>query len=82
MQPHNYLVNMKYAEILYSASNGENIDSLYLARKYYSHALSLQSDKKSATQTRALWGLLQTCKAIEAHLKKEDAKNTEIIKTC
>lgn len=49
MQPHNYLVNIKYAEILYSASNGENIDTLYLARKYYSHALSLQSDKKAAT---------------------------------
>lgn len=82
MQPHNPLVNLRYAEILYSTANcgGESIDTLYLARKYYSHALALQSDKGS--QTRALWGLLQTCKAIETVMKKEDVKNTEVMRTC
>ena len=42
MQPNNYIVNIKYAEILYSSANGgENLDNLYHARKYYSHALTL-----------------------------------------
>jgi hypothetical protein len=42
MQPHNYLVNVKYAEILYSTANAaDNLDNLYLARKFYSHALAL-----------------------------------------
>lgn len=83
MQPTNYLVNIKYAEILYSIGTGnENLENLYNARKYYSHALTLQSEKAAETETRALWGLLQTCKAIEPLLKKEDEKNTEIILTC
>ena len=81
-QPNNYLVNTQYAEILYSLGNsGENLDSLMLARKYYSNALTLQDDQQSL-QTRALWGLLRTCRTIEHQLKKEDEKNTEIIKVC
>lgn len=59
MQPTNYLVNIKYAEILYSIGTGnENLENLYNARKYYSHALTLQSEKAAETETRALWGLL------------------------
>ena len=78
INPGNYHVNIRYAEILYSAGS-DNIDNLYTARKYYSHALTLQNDK---TATRALWGLLKVCKAIESNLKKEDEKNTELIKVC
>lgn len=59
MQPHNFLVNIKYAEILYSTANeGGAVDNLYLARKYYSHALAIQSESAAKSQTRALWGLL------------------------
>ena len=41
--PNNYLVNIRYAEILYSTANsaGDYIDNLYLARKYFSHALAI-----------------------------------------
>jgi hypothetical protein len=83
-------VNIRYAEILYSTANaGDNLDNLYLARKYFSHALALI--KCGGTEAmhqgtlglpRALLGLLQTCKAIDAQNKKEDEKNTLMIKTC
>jgi hypothetical protein len=57
---------MKYAEILYSLGNsGENLENLYNARKYFAHSLTLQTVGSSNQQVRALWGLLQTCKAIE-----------------
>ena len=83
MQPTNYMINIRYAEILYSTSNGgEYFENLLNARKYFSHALALQSDKQDKTQTRALWGLLKTCKTIESLNKKEEEKNTEIIRTC
>ncbi len=81
MQPTNYLVNIRYAEMLYSGGS-DNLENLYNARKYYSHALTLMSDKTAESSTRALWGLITTCKAIETLLKKEDEKNTEIILTC
>ncbi len=81
--PNNFMVNIKYAEILYSTANGgENLDNLYLARKYFSHALAIQGSQQEKSQPRALWGLLQTCKAIAAQSKKEDEKNSEIIRTC
>lgn len=80
-QPNNYLINLKYAEILYSLSSTDNLDNLLLARKYYSHALTLVEESHNKN-TRALWGLLQTCKAIESQSKKEDEKNKEIIRVC
>lgn len=58
MQPNNFLVNLRYAEMLYSQGTSDNIDNLYLARKYFSHALSLQDANKSNNLPRALWGLL------------------------
>ncbi len=82
-QPQNYMVNIRYAEILYSVGSGDDsLEELYSARKYYSHALTLQTDTTAKFSTRALWGLLQTCKAIEGLLKRIDNKNTEIILTC
>jgi tetratricopeptide (TPR) repeat protein len=84
LQPNNFIVNLRFAELLYSQGSGsssDNLDNYYLARKYYSHALSLQDDK-STMLPRALWGLLQTCKQIESLLKKEEEKNTQIIQTC
>lgn len=58
MQPNNYIVNIKYAEILYSLGNsGDNFENLLLSRKYYSHALALQDEKKTYL-IRAIWGLL------------------------
>lgn len=83
--PNNFMVNIKYAEILYSTANaagGDNLDNLYLARKYFSHALAIQGERQEKSQPRALWGLLQTCKAIGAQSKKEEEKNSEIIRTC
>lgn len=84
-QPNNYLVNIRYAEMLYSTANaGDNLDNLYLARKYFSHALTLiQCGGKTAPGLpRALLGLLQTCRSIDAQNKKEDEKNTLMIRTC
>ncbi len=40
MNPGNFHCNIRYAEILYSAGS-ENLDNLYNARKYFSHALAL-----------------------------------------
>ena len=40
LNPANYYCNIRYAEILYSAGS-DNLDNLYHARKYYSHALTL-----------------------------------------
>ena len=59
IQPHNYLINLRYAEILHSLGG---LDNLYLARKYFSHCLVLKEDGKCL---RALFGLLNTCKQIE-----------------
>lgn len=64
-------MNLKYAEMLYTMGSGNNnLDNLYLARKYFSHSLVLKED-----YPRALWGLLQTCKIIQSLAKKEDEKN-------
>lgn len=51
------MINLRYAEILYSQGGPDNVDNFYLARKYFSHALSLQ-DNKSSMISRALFGLL------------------------
>jgi hypothetical protein len=52
------MVNLKYAEILYTLGNhggaGAGNENYYMARKYYSHCLVL----KDGDYTRALWGLL------------------------
>jgi tetratricopeptide (TPR) repeat protein len=53
--PKNYLVNLRYAETLYSAyKTTENFDELALARKYFSHAAILKEDSCA----RALLGLV------------------------
>jgi len=46
---------------------------LHLARNYYTYALHFEEDNLPA-----LWGLLRTCKALEA-LKKSDAKNKDLL---
>ena len=79
LNPANPYCNIRYAEILYSAAP-EDIENLYNARKYYSHAMTLM--KEDSNSTRCLWGLLKVCKSIEGLLKKEDEKNTMIIKVC
>ncbi|CDW79983.1 isoform a [Stylonychia lemnae] len=81
LQPNNFIVNLRYAEMLYSQGGADNLDSLYLARKYYSHALTMQDDKSNML-SRALWGLLQTCKQLDILMKNKEEKNTEIILTC
>lgn len=73
------MVNLRYAEILYSLGNGGDLESLHLARKYFSHCLVL---KENGECNRALFGLLQTCKSLAVFDKKIDEKNAEIIKTC
>eukprot|EP00347_Sterkiella_histriomuscorum_P010177 403377310 len=82
MQPSNFIVNLRFAEMLYSQGGPENLDNYYMARKYFSHALSLIDEKVGNMQARALWGLLQTCKQIENLVKREEEKNTEILNTC
>ena len=85
MNPLNYSNNIRYAEILYSqaVANQNNMSSLELARKYFSHALVLiddVKDKKAAVNVpKALWGLLKTCQTIEKTASKEDARNDTII---
>ena len=76
-EPKNYLVNLRYAEILYSVqSNKDRLADLTNARKYFSHAAVL---KQGEEMPRILFGLLKCCQAIEKLSKKEDEKNTEMI---
>ena len=72
IQPNNFRLNLRYAEILYSMGG---IDNLFSARKYFSYALVL-----NPKYLRAQLGLIQTCKQIDAVQKKEDEKNSEILK--
>ena len=61
-QPKNYLINLRYAETLYSSARVcDNFEELQLARKYFSHAAILKIGKPCA---RALLGLVQTCQRI------------------
>lgn len=80
--PKNYLVNLRYAETLYSSfKSSQDFDELVLARKYFSHAAILQD----GNCTRALLGLVQCCGKIQTMLnenkKLQDTKNAEIFST-
>lgn len=85
-KPTNYLYNLKYAELMYSIGGGEN---LILARKYFSKAISLSEDplskeaNKEHKNTRAIWGLLETCARLEALGRKyQDEINEELTEMC
>ncbi|KAF0974347.1 hypothetical protein FDP41_006379 [Naegleria fowleri] len=52
--PENYIFHLKYADILYTIGDFRN------ARKYYSQSLNINSENN----TRALFGLYLTCKAL------------------
>ncbi|MFO0116073.1 MAG: tetratricopeptide repeat protein [bacterium] len=80
--PKNYLLNLRYAEILYSSHRQDRIGDLLLARKYFSHAAILKEDEKEPC-VRALLGLVRTCKQISAIAKKgeNDDKNKEVLHT-
>lgn len=76
-EPKNYLVNLRYAELLYSSSSkNDRLTDLLNARKYFSHAAIM---KEGEPDSRTLWGLLKTCQAIHKINKKEEPKNTEMI---
>jgi hypothetical protein len=77
-EPRNYLVNLRYAELLFSLTSKpqERQQDLLNARKYFSHAAIL---KEGAPDSRTLFGLLKTCLALDKVNKKEDTKNTEMI---
>jgi hypothetical protein len=79
--PKNYIINLRYAEVLYSAAK-DDYDQLVTARKYFSHAAILKEGRPCA---RALLGLVQTCSringALEANKKLQDSKNAEILAT-
>lgn len=78
----NFHVNIRFAEILYSisqSSNADRLEDLLQARKYFCHALVQREGE--AVSVRALFGLLRTCKSIEAVSKKEDPKNKDIMET-
>ena len=79
VNPINYQVNLKYAEILYSqALATQNPYNLFeLSRKYFAHALVVidnVEDKKAVYNNvpRALWGLLKVCKTIQSLQLKKD----------
>jgi hypothetical protein len=75
--PKNYLVNLRFAEILYaSTTSKDRLGDLVNARKYFSHAAVL---KEGDADARTLFGLLKTCQAIEKLIKKPDEKNTEVL---
>lgn len=78
--PKNYLLNLRYAEILYSSHRQDRIGDLLNARKYFSHAAILKEDEKEPC-VRALFGLVRTCKQIAAIAKKgeNDEKNKEVL---
>ena len=44
VHPKNYLLNLRYAEILYSSGRQDRIGDLLNARKYFSHAAILKDD--------------------------------------
>lgn len=80
--PRNYLVNLRYAECLYSAArSSDSLGDLQLARKYFSHAAIL----KEKPCVRALFGLVTCCAQIEkllaANRKLEDSKNAMVHET-
>ena len=53
-QPRNYMINLRYAECIYSSVKGQDsFENLQLARKYFSHAAIL---KEGAVCIRALYG--------------------------
>jgi hypothetical protein len=67
VMPKNYLVNLRYAETLYSSARAtDNFEELQLARKYFSHAAIL----KDEPCVRALLGLVQCCKRIDSLLQE------------
>lgn len=78
--PKNYLLNLRYAEILYSSHRQDRIGDLLNARKYFSHAAILKEDENEPC-VRALFGLVRTCKQIAAIAKKgeNDEKNKEVL---
>lgn len=76
-EPKNYLVNLRYAELLYSAqSRPDRQTDLVNARKYFAHAAVM---KEGQADARTLFGLLKTCQALDKINKKEEVKNTEMI---
>lgn len=82
LQPKSYLVNLRYAETLYSSAKAkDNFDELQTARKYFSHAAILKECGQPCV--RALLGLVQTCTKIQAMLegnkKLQDAKNADVL---
>lgn len=55
IMPKNYLINLRYAETLYSSARAnDNFDELQMARKYFSHAAILKEGKACI---RALLGV-------------------------
>ena len=80
--PKNYLLNLRYAELLYSTHRSDRIGDLLNARKYFSHAAILKEDASEPCM-RALFGLVRTCKQIASIGKKSenDDKNREILAT-
>ena len=80
--PKNYLLNLRYAEVLYSSHRSDHLGDLLIARKYFSHAAILKEDENEPC-VRALFGLVRTCKSIAALAKKgeNDEKNKEVLRT-
>jgi len=68
--PKNMHYFVRCAELNYTIGGVQN---LQLARNYYTYVLHFEEDNLTA-----LWGLLRTCKALEA-AKKGDAKNKDLL---
>ena len=63
-QPRNYLMNLKYAEMLYSTRR-DRIEDLMNSRKYFMHA-SLLHETGALPCVRSLFGIIKSTKAIKA----------------
>ena len=69
-RPHDYWINLKYAEMLYSVGGLENFLN---ARKYLTHCIIL-----NPTCPKAHWGLIQCCFAIN-RIRPDDDTSSKMI---
>ena len=71
-RPHDYWINLKYAEMLYSVGGLENLVN---ARKYLTHCIIL-----NPTCPKAHWGLIQCCFAIN-RIRQDETSEKMIAKS-
>merc|ERR1712154_154328 len=71
----NYSLFQLYAETVYNIGGTENYR---IALKYFSQALLLSSDKN----TRSLWGILMSIRALKENKNNLSPSDKELIRNC